>query len=99
MDKPLTQSQKDNLAVDQFAEAMKRKMAKARRKGKRGWDDPQSCTAEHLAALLMDEVTTDSGRPDPVDIANYAMMLHARGAEGREALRDACTIMNHALGD
>lgn len=65
----------DDEAVDRFAAAMHAKMAQARAKGKEGWDDPErmkECELENKAqhALLAAEW---------VDVANYAMMLWARG--------------------
>src|SRR5690606_8346242 len=39
----------DDEAVDQFAAAMKAKLAAAREKGRGGWDDPEQCTVECLA--------------------------------------------------
>lgn len=67
----------DDLAVDRFAAAMKSKMAESRAKGRRGWDDPAQCSVESLAALLIDHLI----KGDPVDIGNFAMMLHQRGAD------------------
>lgn len=66
----------DDAGVDKLAVAMKRKLAKKRREDYSGWHDPADCNVEYLAELLIDEVC--SGAPDPVDIANYAMMLHVR---------------------
>lgn len=65
----------DDEAVDKFAAAMHAKMAQARAKGKEGWDDPERCTAAHLEALLGYSKTSKEW----VDVANYAMMLWARG--------------------
>lgn len=67
----------DDHAVDRFAVAMKAKLAASRAKGRGGWDDPGQCTVEHLARLLVDHVA----KGDPVDVANFAMMLHQRGAD------------------
>lgn len=64
----------DDLAVDRFAAAMRAKMAKQRAKGYGGWDDPAQCTDESLADKLM----THTQKGDPVDVANFAMMLHQR---------------------
>lgn len=65
----------DDIAVDNFAEMMKAKLARARAKGRGGWDNPDECTVENLADLLVEHV--DKG--DPVDVANLAMMLTLRG--------------------
>lgn len=67
----------DNVAVDRFAIAMKAKLASARAKGRSGWDDPAQCTDEYLSKLL--RMSLQKG--DPVDLANYAMMLHQRGCD------------------
>lgn len=70
----------DDVAVDNFAKAMKEKLAKARAKGRSGWDDPAACSVEHLADLLLDHI--GKGNPGTFeDIANFAMMLHQRGAD------------------
>ena len=65
----------DDLAVDRFAAAMKAKMAKQRAKGYGGWDDPQQCPTERLQAMLADHMA----KGDPVDVANFAMMIWDRG--------------------
>ncbi len=67
----------DDEAVDRFASAMHAKMAQARAKGKEGWDDPERCKGNYLAELLQDSVD----EMEYVDVANYAMMLWARGAK------------------
>lgn len=60
----------DDLAVDAFAEAMKAKMRRSREeKGRDGW---QMASSVHLTYLLMEHLE----KGDPVDIANFAMMLH-----------------------
>lgn len=70
----------DDVAVDNFAKEMKEKLAKARAKGRSGWDDPAACSVEHLADLLLDHIGKgNSGTFE--DIANFAMMLHQRGAD------------------
>nr|WP_319566274.1 hypothetical protein [uncultured Rhodoferax sp.] len=66
----------DDEAVDRFAEAMKAKLASARAKGRSGWGDPDRCTVEHLSDLLHGHVANG----DPVDVANFCMMLNERGA-------------------
>lgn len=65
----------DDLAVDRFAAAMKAKLAEKRAQGYHGWDDPEDCTIEHLSNLLVKHV----GKGDPVDVGNFAMMIHQRG--------------------
>lgn len=68
----------DDIAVDAFAGAMKDKLAASRDKGRSGWDDPEQCSVEYLATLLVQHVA----KGDPIDVANLAMMLHQRGAGG-----------------
>jgi len=70
----------DDQAVDRFAVAMKAKLAVARAKGRGGWDDPAQCTVDHLSNLLHSHVA----KGDPVDVANFAMMLHQRGSGIKE---------------
>jgi len=69
----------DDAAVDQFAQVMKAKLAKARAKGRSGWDDPAQCSPEYLADLLAGHVRKGNDG-NFVDVANFAMMLHQRGA-------------------
>ncbi|MCZ7451059.1 hypothetical protein O8B93_26170 [Agrobacterium rhizogenes] len=65
----------DDIAVDQFAEAMKAKMTRKRAEGRSGWADKTLCTQADLSAMLESHVR----KGHPVDVANFAMMLHARG--------------------
>ena len=67
----------DDEAVDRFASAMHAKMAQARAKGKEGWDDPERCSDDRLYGLASMSLTAC----EYVDVANYAMMLWARGAK------------------
>jgi hypothetical protein len=66
----------DDIAVDRFAVAMKAKLAKKRDEGRGGWDDPEASSVAALAYMLVDHLP----KGDPVDIANFAMMLHQRHA-------------------
>ena len=70
----------DDAAVDRFAKAMKAKLAAAREKGRGGWDDPEACSVEFLADLLVGHVGKGN-QGNLEDIANLAMMLHQRGAD------------------
>ncbi|MBN8293235.1 hypothetical protein JI664_14770 [Rhodobacter sp. NTK016B] len=63
----------DDAAVDRFAIAMKAKLAKKRADGRGGWEGPD-CTAAFLSQLLREHVE----KGDPVDVGNFAMMLHQR---------------------
>lgn len=65
----------DDGAVDRFAAAMKAKLAKKRDDGRGGWDNPDECSIAFLSELLRDHVA----KGDPVDVANFAMMIHQRG--------------------
>lgn len=73
----------DNDGVERLAIAMKLKLAAKRTEGRGGWDDPSACPVEDLAQMLIDHLP----KGDPVDVANFAMMLFNR--EGGEALAEA----------
>jgi hypothetical protein len=88
--KPNVREMSDADGVDLFAKAMKRRMARAARNGRSGWNNPERLSPEYLVGLLLDEITVDNGKPNPVDIANYAMMIYHRGTAGRLALNEAC---------
>lgn len=62
----------DDTAVDTFAAAMKSKLAKAREKGRGGW---QEADAGVLSGMLRHHV--DKG--DPLDVANFCMFLWSLG--------------------
>jgi hypothetical protein len=74
----------DDAAVDRFAAAMKAKLAKKREEGRGGWDDPAQCKVEDLARMLVDHLP----KGDPVDVANFCMMLFCRDG-GDEAFKAA----------
>lgn len=61
----------DDYAVDSFTQMMKEKLAKSRAKGRSGWNDPKQCSVEYLNKLLLEHVE----KGDPVDVANFCMML------------------------
>jgi len=63
----------DDVAVDEFAIAMKAKMASARAKGRSGWE---TCAPAELSRMLREHVE----KGDPRDVANFCMMLHHHGA-------------------
>lgn len=65
----------DDLAVDRFASAMKEKLARKRKEGREGWDDKEDCSDLWLSTLLREHVE----KGDPLDVGNFAMMLHQRG--------------------
>lgn len=64
----------DDFAVDRFAAAMKAKLAKKRAEGFSGWND--ECRVEFLSRKLREHVE----KGDPIDVANFCMMLHQRGS-------------------
>lgn len=76
----------DDAAVDRFAEAMKAKLATKRADGRGGWDNKKVCSQALLSDLLRGHV--DKG--DPVDVANFSMMLHQRGEAIMSATREDC---------
>lgn len=69
----------DDAAVDRFAATMKWKLAKKRAEGRGGWDNPAVCSIDDLARMLVTHVA----KSDPIDIANFAMMLWNRGETER----------------
>lgn len=66
----------DDFAIDACGAAQKAKMRAGREKGRAHWNDPLMCSTTHLQSLLIESVV----KGDPIDTANYAMMLHTRGA-------------------
>jgi len=74
------QPHSDDLAVDRFALSMKAKLTEARAKGRGGWDDPQQCSVEFLAQLLIG-LLSKGNAGNFEDIANFCMMLHQRDAD------------------
>ena len=66
----------DDIAVDVFGRHMKAKLRECRGRGKGGWEDPSQCPTEYLGQLLVDELAKGG---DPIDVANYCMMLYQRG--------------------
>lgn len=63
----------DDIAVDKFAAWMKSKLAKKREQGRGGWE---TASPEYLSQLLREHVE----KGDPVDVANFCMMLHHLGS-------------------
>ena len=80
-EKPPTQADIDNEAVDKLAQAMKNKLAKKREQGYHGWE---TCKHGDLVQLLINHV--DKG--DPIDVANFCAFLFARGEPLTEAVLD-----------
>lgn len=65
----------DDYHVDEFTVAMKDKLALKRGEGRGGWENKEECSTEFLSRLLREHVE----KGDPVDVANFCMMLHQRG--------------------
>jgi len=65
--------------VREFASAMLHKLEQKAREGRGGWNT-SACTNEFLARELVNHVL----KGDPVDIANFCMMLYWRN--GRDAI-------------
>lgn len=62
----------DDLAVDAFAAVMKEKLRRSReKKGRGGW---QAAPAGPLTRMLLEHLE----KGDPVDVANFCMMLHQK---------------------
>jgi hypothetical protein len=69
----------DDIWWDKFAAECKAKMQYSREvKGRGGWDDKDQCTVQYLAELFVDHIE----KGDPIDLANFCMMLWARGQMG-----------------
>jgi hypothetical protein len=61
--------------IKQFSHAMEDKMDLAADKGRGGWSDKSLCSQDDLSRMLREHVE----KGDPVDVANFCMMLHCRG--------------------
>ena len=68
----------DSLGVARFAEAMKKKLSRKRREGKRGWNrTPESgwgCSVRELEQMLKQHLA----KGDVIDVANFCMMVWNR---------------------
>lgn len=77
----------DDIAVDALAAQQKARLAEKRDQGFNGWDDPRRCSVEKLAMLMAQSMC----KGKVVDVANFAAMLHSRGAApeliGEHAMR------------
>ena len=69
----LEDKEADLAGVARFASAMKLKLAKKRRQGYAGWNDGR-CSLPRLRGLLVSHIK----KRDPVDIANFCMMIWNR---------------------
>jgi hypothetical protein len=68
-----SRAQAEEAMVDALAVAMKAKLARAREKGRGGWDDPADCSVMHLWDCLHEH--SFKGNLDFVDVANIAGMV------------------------
>ena len=83
----------DDLAVDQFSEAMRSKMKLSREKGRSGWHDQNQCSDEQLADLLVDHLYKGN-EGSFEDVANFAMMLYIRKADPRVLVNAALRVVS-----
>lgn len=67
----------DDMAVINFAAQMRKRMTEKRNQGYHGWDNVFDCPTSHL----IERMTTALLKGAMVDVANYAMMLDARGVD------------------
>jgi hypothetical protein len=90
----ITKSQKflDEEAVDNFAEKMKEKLSKKRKEGKFDW---QTASEEHLNQLLSEHIK----KGDPVDVANFAMMISENGFKVTESFYVPTSLSEQELRD
>lgn len=72
MSRNLAEERKLIEAVDRFAQLMKAKLVKKARAGYSGWDD---ASPYHLTKLFWEHLE----KGDPVDLANFLMMLECVG--------------------
>jgi hypothetical protein len=75
---------RDEHALHRFTMEMRTKLAQKRRQGRGGWWDSSECTVHELARQMIAVIE----KGDPVDVANYCMMLYTRNG-GHQALKMA----------
>ncbi len=78
----------DDVVAAMFSMAMREKLAKKRADGRGGWDDKDICTEGFLNKMLCGHIE----KGDPVDVANFAMMLWYRNEKTSIAAHDAKVI-------
>ena len=64
----------DTVGVIRFAKEMEIKLGVKRAQGRGGWNDPDECSITALERMLSEHIA----KGDPVDIANFAMMIWNR---------------------
>jgi hypothetical protein len=77
-------SHPDDVAINRFAAVMKAKMAKQRAKGYGGWEDKADCPTGQLQQMLIEHIA----KGDPVDVANFTMMLWTRGERTKQPVQE-----------
>lgn len=65
----------NRMAVKRFAVAMEDKLDKKADEGRGGWSNKEECSQEDLSLMLRKHVE----KGDPIDVANFCMMLFNRG--------------------
>lgn len=81
--------------ADNLRLAMINRLFRKAREGRYGWYDSTVISTKALASMLRDSVR----KGDPVDVANYAMMLYNRGGRTNEGVKQtesqevACVYM------
>lgn len=89
-----TPEERDEAALQAFTAAMREKLAKARAKGRGGWWDDSVCSIDALREMLMGHIA----KGDPVDVANFCMFLHQRGAGTSEQPQTFAQIVASTKG-
>lgn len=90
----------DDASVDYLAAAMKQKLDDKREEGRSGWQFPDQCSADDLSRMLREHVE----KGDPVDVANFCMMLFNRGDRITKQISSpheydcACTVKERYSG-
>jgi len=76
----------DDDAVNNFANAMRQRMTDKRAEGKAGWEQRDT---DELGLQLLRSIADG----DPIDIGNYAMMLHDRQADTTHVLEQVQKVI------
>lgn len=79
---PAKEYQRDMNGVAKLGEAMRYRLQEKNRQGRFGWYDPTVISTSALAGML--RLSVEKG--DPVDVANYAMMLYNRDGRTNEGM-------------
>lgn len=81
----------DNLHVNHFANVMKKKLSECREKGRSGWEE---CPIEFLNNELIRHIE----KGDPVDVANFAMMIYERNEKIKKPEPKLWTVQDQKAG-